>query len=153
MFLLDVMPDGSKRAWRNLSTSVISGTPYCSDIDTQVPSSGTFEGITIAEAWRDSATGTHYALAVLDKAKTRQVLLGQLRAAADRTHGDLVRADTAQTYLGRGQALLDAVRSSAELDAIVSRARVVGRPSVVGLPGTGEIERDSSDQRLTRRFW
>ena len=33
---MDVIPDGSNRAWRNLSTSVISGTPYCNAIDVHV---------------------------------------------------------------------------------------------------------------------
>ena len=28
-----VMPDGSKRAWLNLSTSTCSGTPYCSEYE------------------------------------------------------------------------------------------------------------------------
>ncbi len=33
---LPVKPLGSKRAWANLSTSALSGTPYCSDMETTV---------------------------------------------------------------------------------------------------------------------
>lgn len=122
------------------------------EIDTKVTSTGTFEGVRIAETWHDVATGSRYALAVLEKAQMREVLLGQLRSAADRAHSDLVRADTAPTYLGRGKALLDSVRSRMEVDAIVARARLVGRPSVTGLPDTGEIERDLAQTLWNTRF-
>jgi hypothetical protein len=122
------------------------------NIETRVTSSGTFEGVFIAEMWHDKSAGTHYALAVLDKAKTRSVLLRQLRDAADRAHGALSRADTAPTYLGRGQALIDAARASAEVDEIVARARVVGRPHVTGLPGTGVVERDLEETLFNTRF-
>ena len=31
-----VKPEGSNRTWENFSTSVSSGTPYCSDIEIEV---------------------------------------------------------------------------------------------------------------------
>jgi hypothetical protein len=44
------------------------------------------------------------------------------------------------------------MRASAEVDAIVARARLVGRPRVVGLPGSGEIERDLDQTLWNTRF-
>jgi hypothetical protein len=122
------------------------------EIATRVAAEGDFEGLYIAETWSERSTGTHYALAVLDKEKMRKVLLAELRSAADRVHGDLVRFDSAATNLGRSQALIAAVRGSGEVDAIVARARLVGRPRVVGLPGRGEIERDLNQTLFDTRF-
>ena len=103
---------------------------------------GDFEGVAIAETWRDRAAGTYYALALLEKAKMRAALLPELRGAARRVHGDLVRADSAPTYLGRGKALIAALRASATRDTIVGRARIVGYPVVENLPSSAEIARD-----------
>jgi hypothetical protein len=122
------------------------------EIETRVSAEGDFEGIYIAEVWHDRRAGSYFALAVLEKAKMRGVLLEQLRAAADRVHGDLIRFDTAPTNLGRSKALVDAARSRGEVDAIVARARVVGRPSVTGLPGSGEIDRDLNETLWNTRF-
>jgi hypothetical protein len=122
------------------------------EIATRVAAEGDFEGLYIAETWRERSTGTYYALAVLDKEKMRKVLLAELRSAADRVHGDLVRFDSAATNLGRSKALIAAVRASGEVDAIVARARLVGRPRVIGLPGRGEIERDLDQTLWDTRF-
>jgi hypothetical protein len=124
------------------STGARSQVVEILDIQTKVISEGDFEGVAIAETWRDRGASTYYALAVLEKEKMRAVLLSQLRGAARRVHGDLVRADSAPTYLGRGKALIDALRASAERDATVGRARIVGYPVVENLPSTAEIARD-----------
>jgi len=121
-------------------------------IETRVAAGGEFEGLFIAETWHDRRNAAYYALAVLEKEKMRRALLGELRAAADRVHGDLVRFDSAATNLGRSRALIAAVRASGEVDAIVAQARLVGRPRVIGLPGSAEIERDLNDTLWNTRF-
>ena len=111
-------------------------------VSTSVASQGDFQETYVAETWFDRAAGTHYALAMLDKAKMRARLLPELQGAAGRVVGHLRRADRATTSLARVRALVAALRASNELDSIESRARVVGRPRIENLASTTEIERE-----------
>ncbi len=118
------------------------------EVDTTVRSEGAFEGVRIAEIWRDPHGGLWHALAVVDKAELRAALAVETAEATRRVAGDLARADAAPTPLGAARALLDAVRSSRERDVLVARARVVGAPRDDGRPTRAEIER-----RLDTVLW
>ena len=121
-------------------------------IDTRVSTEGSFEGVRVVKTWQEPKTGTWHALASVEKEAMRRTLLVALKEAARRVHGDLVRADTAPTPLGRARALLDALRASSERDVIVARARLVGRPSVRFLPTTAEIEKELDSVLWNTRF-
>lgn len=121
-------------------------------VSTSVVAQGDFQELQVAETWFDRATDTHYALAVLDKAKLRDRLRPELEGAAKRVSGHLSRADRAATSLERVRALVAALEASRERDAIESRARVVGSPRVENLASTAEIERELAEALDRVRF-
>jgi hypothetical protein len=131
-------PDGASRS------SVIEKL----SIDTRVSTEGSFEGVRVAEVFRDPQAGIWHALAVVNKSEMREALRGQLGEAARRVRGDLERADAAATPLGSARALLDASLSSSERDVLVARARIVGAAPDGFEPSSAEIGR-----RLDTLLW
>jgi hypothetical protein len=121
-------------------------------VSTSVATKGDFQELRVPETWFDRKTDTHYALAVLDKAKLRARLRPELEGAAERVAGHLSRADRAATSLERVRAMVAALRASRERDAIASRARVVGSPRVENLASTAEIERELAEALDRVRF-
>jgi len=120
-------------------------------IDTTVSTEGTFEGVRIAETWQ-APDGTWHALAVVEKAEMRRSLERRIDEAARRMQGDLERASGAATALGRSKALIDALRASRERDALVARARLVGRGPDGVRPTSAELESDLESSLGGTRF-
>jgi hypothetical protein len=135
-------PDGGSRS------SVVEKL----SIDTKVSTEGTFEGVRVAETWRDPGSSTWHALAVVEKSAMRRIFAADLEEAGRRVEGDLARADSAPTPLGRARALLDAHRASRERDLIAARARVVGHSAGRFQPGTADIEHQLDMTLWNTRF-
>jgi hypothetical protein len=122
------------------------------EVDTTVSSEGSFEGVRVAEVWQEPHGQLWHALAVVDKAALRKALAVEIAEAARRVGSDLARADAAATPLGEARALLDGVRSSAERDVLVARARVAGAAADGFRPTTAEIERRLDEVLWSTRF-
>jgi hypothetical protein len=137
-----MVADQTTRIRKVTSRAATSETLEKLVVSTSVTSRGEFREIYVAETWLDRAAGTHYALAVLDKAKMRAGLRPELEGASRGVAGHLDRARGAATSLARARALVAALRASNEWDALESRARVVGGPVVESPASTAEIERD-----------
>jgi hypothetical protein len=118
------------------------------EVDTRITTEGAFEGVRVAEIWRDRAADLWHALAVVNRAELREATAASMQEAGRRVGSDLARADAALTRLGEVRALIDARRSSRERDALVARARVAGAPRDDFRPTTAEVE-----QRLDAVLW
>jgi hypothetical protein len=95
------------------------------EVWTRLRTVGSLEGVEIAETWR-SRDGTHYALAVLDKAAARRALAFEIAQKEEAIRGSLEAASRAGSTLERARATLRAIGPSQKRDALLGRYRVVG---------------------------
>jgi hypothetical protein len=95
------------------------------EVWTRLRTIGSLEGVEIAETWR-SREGTHYALAVLDKAAARRALAFEIAQKEEAIRGSLDAASRAGSTLERARETLRAIGPSQKRDALLGRYRVVG---------------------------
>ncbi len=97
------------------------------------------EGVTIEKKWRD-LSGSHYALAVLDKAGARQTLSSQLNDLEESINSNLTRSAQSSVPLEKIHLLRPAQQVAGERDVLAARYRVVAGGAWQPAPGTATVD-------------
>jgi hypothetical protein len=105
--------------------------------------SRTLRGVEIADQWYDAKRGTHYALAVLSRNKTRQRLEQELQTLDKQSQQLLLQAKAEPALLGRAALVQLAINSQQQRIAVQRSLQVVdtggfGKPAKLSL---AELER------------
>jgi hypothetical protein len=119
---------------------VSSGT-LATKTQTAVTTESLLEGVVIAQTWTDKKSGATYALALLDKSKTRQALSQQIMDLEERIAQSVNQSKVAATPVEKARSLSTAQRLAVERDILSSRRRVVD-PAVI--PDVGSAETSAS---------
>lgn len=115
-------------------------------LTTSVSTDEVLQGVEIVETWQDPKKKTYYALAVLNKLKTRQALTQQIADQEELCSSSMARAAGAASVIEKLRALngaLDALRTK---DELIVRKQVVD-PVVVSEPGGGKLRADIETQK------
>jgi hypothetical protein len=115
-------------------------------LSTSVSTDELLQGVEIAETWRNDKSKTYYALAVLNKQKTRQALMQQITDQEEIIAGRLSRAKRAVSALDKLRALNSGLEAMNRKDELIARKRVLD-PVVVADISTGTTRADIEQQR------
>ncbi len=132
---------------RDSETGLVSKVVEKVVVETRLETEGEYEGLRIAETWRDPDTQSHYALAVLEKTRAHRSFAERAAERERETAGYLAQAHEAGTHLAEARALVQALRASAERDGLAARAGVVGPALPASDPGTSAV-REALDRSL-----
>lgn len=100
--------------------------------------SRTLQGVEIADQWYDANRGTHYALAVLSRNKTRQRLEQELQTLDQHSQQRLIQAEAEPALLTRAALVQLAINSQQQRVVVQSSLQVVdpggfGKPAKLSL--------------------
>jgi hypothetical protein len=144
----------SERTTQEGSSSKFSSRQDAS-LNTAVSTDELLQGVEIAETWLDEKKKIYYALAVLNKQKTRQALMHQISDQEELVSGKQAQAKSAESVIDKLRALNGALEAMNRKDELLVRKQVldpvaVGDPSASGV--RAGIERQKSDLLGKIRF-
>ncbi len=119
-----------------------------SKMKTKVMTQSLLEGVTIADTWYDKRKKKHYALAVLDKTKTRRSLTEQITDKDESIQIYLSQAKAAQQPIAQAKGFAKALSASQDRDALAARRRLVDPAGMANLSSgnsTPEIQKMLDD--------
>jgi len=122
---------------------------------TAVTTDELLQGVEIAETWQHNKNKTYYALAVLNKQKTRQSLMQQITDQEEIAAGKLSQAKSSSTVIDKLRALNGALDSMNKRDELVTRKRVLDPVSVADISPKnvrGDVERQKTELLANVRF-
>jgi hypothetical protein len=114
---------------------------------TQVSTDDVLEGVNIAATWFDKRKGSYYALAVLNKAKTRASLAHDRADKEEALRAGIDAARSASSPLEKSRALGSAIKARRELDALRARERVLADGGAPDISAPDESE-DALNRQL-----
>lgn len=115
-------------------------------LSTSVSTDELLQGVEIAETWQNDRSKTYYALAVLNKQKTRQALMQQITDQEEIIAGRLSQAKSAVSALDKLRALNSGLEAINRKDELVARKQVLD-PVVVADISSGTTRADIEKQK------
>ncbi|MBI4652253.1 hypothetical protein HY745_13465 [Candidatus Desantisbacteria bacterium] len=111
------------------------------------------EGVTIPETWFDEKTKTHYALAVLDKVKTRVSLANKISDEEETIAAQLKAVEAVSSSIEKIKALTMAINALDAKSALITQKNIVDPVSVQDLnTGTTRAEILSKRDNLLKKI-
>lgn len=96
-----------------------------SAVKTRVDTEGLLHGVEIAQTWYDKKSKNHYALAVLNKTKSRAALASDIAQQEEGLRSRQAQANAAVSPLERARYLAQAMRFSQTKDELAARRRIL----------------------------
>ena len=144
----------SERTSQEGSSSRFS-TSQDSALSTAVSTDELLHGVEIVETWQHEKNKTYYALAVLNKQKTRQSLMQQITDQEEIAAGKLLQARQTGSLINRLRALNGALESMNKRDELAARKRILDPVAVADISPAGvraDIEKQKGDLIAKVRF-
>jgi len=122
-------------------------------LSTAVSTDELLQGVEIAETWVHEKNKTYYALAVLNKQKTRQALMQQINDQEEIIAGKLAQAKSEGSIIDKLRALHGALAAANKKDELVTRKRVLDPVAVADISaGSVRAEIDREKTRLIAKI-
>jgi len=115
-------------------------------LSTAVSTDELLQGVEIAETWVQKKNKTYYALAVLNKQKTRQALMQQIVDQEEIVVGKLAQAKSGGSIIDKLRALHGALDATDKKDELITRKRVLDPVAVADI-SVGSTRADIERQK------
>ncbi len=116
-------------------------------LSTSVSTDELLHGVKITETWHNKKSRTYYALAVLNKRKTRQALMHQIADQEEIVTGSLTQAKRSISALDKLRALNSGLEAMNRKDELIARKQVLD-PVVVADISSGTTRAGIEKQRM-----
>ena len=144
--IVQVGQDMKKERTTQEGSSSQFSTSQDTSLTTAVSTDELLQGVEIAETWQNERNKTYYALAVLNKQKTRQALMSQITDQEEIVSGKLTQARNAVSIIEKLRALNSALEATNKKDELIVRKQVLD-PVAIGDIAASSTRADIERQR------